>query len=305
LSRASAQFAWTGAPKEARLDDTPVDRLSSLPSELILSIIHAYLLDKRGDPSAELCAANKEFAALCEDEVLWHELCTRVEWDREDRVEFGRKTLQKNGAGLTWKEHYKLWRTLVHDNDSLKQAVKAVNIVLYLDANADASHPTYGHIGIWDTSYVTDMAGMFDGATSFNADISGWDTSSVKDMGGMFYIATSFNQDISKWNTSNVTNMGGMFKGATSFNADISGWKTSKVTYMESMFYKARSFNQNIGGWDTSKVTNMAGMFKGATRFDQDISGWNTSRVRDMSRMFEGATSMTESYKPKFTNTQN
>jgi len=35
----------------------------------------------------------------------------------------------------------------------------------------------YGHISIWDTSNVTDMSEMFDGANNFNQDIGGWNTS--------------------------------------------------------------------------------------------------------------------------------
>ena len=44
----------------------------------------------------------------------------------------------------------------------------------------------------WDVRLVTDMRGMFAGASAFNADISGWDTSSVTDMSGMFSGATAW-----------------------------------------------------------------------------------------------------------------
>jgi len=43
-------------------------------------------------------------------------------------------------------------------------------------------------------------------STVFNQAISSWDVSNVTDMNGMFYGASSFNQDISSWNVDNVTN---------------------------------------------------------------------------------------------------
>ena len=49
------------------------------------------------------------------------------------------------------------------------------------------------------TTFITDMGGMFEDATSFNGDISNWDTSKVEDMGNMFEGASSFNGDISGW----------------------------------------------------------------------------------------------------------
>ena len=57
---------------------------------------------------------------------------------------------------------------------------------------------------------------MFQGATSFNQDISKWDVSNVENMDYMFSGATSFNQDISNWDVSNVKSMANMFSNVTS-----------------------------------------------------------------------------------------
>ena len=43
---------------------------------------------------------------------------------------------------------------------------------------------------------------MFDGATSFNGDLSQWNVSSVTEMDSMFYGTTSFNGDLSQWDVS-------------------------------------------------------------------------------------------------------
>jgi len=55
-------------------------------------------------------------------------------------------------------------------------------------------------------------------------------TSDVTDMNGMFDGATAFNQDIGSWNVSSVTAMNDMFANATMFNRDLSGWCVSLIT---------------------------------------------------------------------------
>jgi surface protein len=140
---------------------------------------------------------------------------------------------------------------------------------------------------------VTNMGGMFWGATRFNADVRRWDVSRVTTMMSMFGSAASFNQDIGGWDVSNVTNMNGLFAGATSFNQDIGGWDVSSVTAMLSMFW-ATPFNQDIGGWDVSNVQRMTNMFGEATAFNQDISRWDVSKVIDMRWMFADATSFNQ-----------
>jgi len=64
---------------------------------------------------------------------------------------------------------------------------------------------------------------MFTGATRLKS-VSLPDTSSVTDMANMFNGATSFAQDIRNWNVDNVVNFNAMFNGAT---AMISKFNTS------------------------------------------------------------------------------
>jgi surface protein len=149
-------------------------------------------------------------------------------------------------------------------------------------------------IGGWDVSNVTTMARMFQSATSFNRNIGNWDVGNVTNMWGMFLGASLFDQDISGWDVSSVTAMGFMFRDASSFNQDIGGWDVSSVTTMNSMFENASSFNQDIGGWDVSSVTNMQFMFSRASSFNRNIGGWDVSSVTDMDIMFQVATSFNQ-----------
>lgn len=145
-------------------------------------------------------------------------------------------------------------------------------------------------ISSWDVSSVTSMNRMFLNATAFNQDIGNWDVGNVANMANMFNVAIAFNQDIGRWDTGSVTNMSWMFQGiGSSFNQDIGDWNTSAVQTMERMFQGATHFDQDIGRWITSSVDNMFAMFMNAFRFTQDIGLWDTSSVITMERMFEGA----------------
>ncbi|TCI93216.1 BspA family leucine-rich repeat surface protein [Tenacibaculum sp. M341] len=145
----------------------------------------------------------------------------------------------------------------------------------------------------WDVSNVTNMSLMFAYASIFNGDISNWDVKSSKYMSGMFWHASMFNQDISNWNVSGVIDMSLMFYFAVKFNKDLSKWneKVSQVELMGNMFGNAILFDGNIGGWNVNNVTHMSSMFNGAKAFNSDISNWNVSKVENMNFMFSGAIS--------------
>jgi hypothetical protein len=111
----------------------------------------------------------------------------------------------------------------IDNNDDITDAVK-----MWLNDETTAT-ATYGLISGWDTSRVTDMSKLFNGAYAFNDDIGGWNVSGVTDMGSMFDSAENFNQPLNNWVVSKVTNMDSMFNQATSFNQNISGWCVTNI----------------------------------------------------------------------------
>jgi len=128
------------------------------------------------------------------------------------------------------------------------------------------------------------MNAMFEGASSFNSDISTWDVSNVTDMNSMFKGAAAFNQNLNSWDVSSVTDMTYMFNDATSFNGDISNWNVSSVTTMDRMFNGASSFNQDISVWNISNVTDMSFMFSNISlstaNYDSLLTGWASQSVQ-------------------------
>ena len=148
-----------------------------------------------------------------------------------------------------------------------------------------------GNLSSWDVSSVTDMRGMFRGTTSFDRPLNDWDVSSVTDMSRMFWSATSFDRPLNVWDVSSVTDMSRMFWSATSFDRPLNDWDVSSVDDMNYMFTGATSFDQPLNVWDVSSVTAMSYMFHGATSFNRPLNAWDVSSVTVMSYMFHGATS--------------
>jgi surface protein len=147
------------------------------------------------------------------------------------------------------------------------------------------------------------MQSMFDGASSFNGNITSWNVGSVTNMIDMFRHARTFNQDISSWDVSNVTNMRGMFQISIAFNQDISGWDVSNVTDMSEMFEGnsalSTTFNQNLASWDIGNVTTMTSMFSRNTGFSDanykvTIIGWAAQSTQSNVTAHFGSAQLTD-----------
>ena len=147
----------------------------------------------------------------------------------------------------------------------------------------------------FNTSLITRMDSMFDGATSFNQDISGWNVSNVTDMGEMFRGASAFNQNIGGWTVSNVTRIDFIFADS-SFNPDVSLWDVSNVTTFRSFIERNPTFNANISNWDVSSASSYEFVFNFATGFNQPIGNWTLNpAATSMRRMFQGASLFNQS----------
>ena len=146
-------------------------------------------------------------------------------------------------------------------------------------------------LGRWNTSQVTDLGGMFEGATQFNQDLGNWDTSLNQNLSTTFGGAENFNGNISSWSTVAVTEMRGTFYNAFSFNQDISSWEVSNVVTMRSMFLQATSFNQDLSAWRPTSAISLNSMFFGATSYNQSLCQWGGAfqrRSGDAEDMFVG-----------------
>ncbi|CAB9502845.1 (Lipo)protein [Seminavis robusta] len=176
-----------------------------------------------------------------------------------------------------------------------------------------------GPIEEWDTSRVTNFAGLFRGQSRFNADISQWDTSKVTSMRDCFSGCSNYNPtEPLLWDTSKVTTMARMFRSASTFDGDLTNfdtssvtdisfmahratmfqgrglasWDTSRIQFTSDAFSRATNFNEPIQSWNTSSIVSFQNTFRQAVSFNQDLSSWNVASVMTFHNMFQGALSL-------------
>ena len=92
---------------------------------------------------------------------------------------------------------------------------------------------TYGDIGSWDTSMVTDFSELF--------------CASADDCGHTYAEAATFDEDVGYWDVSAAVTMKSMFRGCDHFDRDLGGWDVSAVTDMSHMFASAGAFDRDLG----------------------------------------------------------
>ena len=119
------------------------------------------------------------------------------------------------------------------------------------DKDKILSVESFGDLG------YTNLSGAFHGSTNLSA-FAGGVTSDVTDMANMFNGATSANPDVSNWDVSKVTTMENMFNGATVANPNMSSWVVSAVTGMNNMFNASGLSTENYNAFLINLADNNA-----------------------------------------------
>lgn len=144
-----------------------------------------------------------------------------------------------------------------------------------------------------DTSNMTSMSGMFDGAWNLlSIDLSNFDTSKVTDMSYMFRDCNHLPSiDLSSFDTSNVQYFNYMFGNCQSLSSiDVSNFDTHTATSMWGMFSDLSSLTSiDVSNFDTSRVVTMQYMFGYCSSLTHlDLTNFDTSNLEEMSWMFQG-----------------
>ena len=147
-----------------------------------------------------------------------------------------------------------------------------------------------------DTSYVTDMSGMFSSCSSLTAlDVSNFDTSNVTNMSFMFEYCSSLTfLNVSSFNTSNVIKMYEIFQYCSSLTTiDISSFDISNVTNMDYMFNNCSALTTiySTSNFDASSVKFNDYMFSDCPKL---VGGsgtkFNSSKVNGTYAHIDGGT---------------
>ena len=109
-------------------------------------------------------------------------------------------------------------------------------------------------------SNIVDLSYVFKNAIKINdPSISGWDTSSVTTMVSMFEGATGFNQPLGNWNISNVHLMNDMFKSVQLSQANydnlLVGWGITGLPPQNNVNFNAGSSIYSFGASETARNT--------------------------------------------------
>ncbi len=123
-------------------------------------------------------------------------------------------------------------------------------------AISSGSSPTGSAYVAWDVSKVVNFggyqAGFINSNTSFDQDISNWKLKSTGNINIQFMFdgATSFNSDIS---TKTISS------GSSPYGTSYTAWDMSNINGFQRVFRNASSFDQNLSTWSCLNLTQYGG----------------------------------------------
>lgn len=203
-------------------------------------------------------------------------------------------------------------KTIDLRNTSLASNITDLSTAFYNDKAVEEIDMTG-----FDTSHITNMSNMFNGANHLKTiiGIEGWDVSKVTDMNHMFANCSALTSLNLSWggNTKNVKNFAWMFANDNNLQTidGIGEWNVSNATDISHMFacinldsnsstnyeynfaqpqYCGSLTSLDLSNWDTGKVTDMEAVFWGQKLLTTvgNFSNWDTGNVTNMCYLFAG-----------------
>lgn len=233
-------------------------------------------------------------------------LVTSGDWDSATLCEIGAQ------QGDSERELYLLGTIVYSSND--KTGINEVQINnrgfyvgdMYYENATDKEIMIYGYE---DT--ITSLRQFFYGKTASYMScftklkfLSNFDTSEVTDMAGMFWNCDYLTElDVRYFNTEKVTEMTSMFRELISIKTlNLSNFNTEKVTRMARMFERCVSLtNLNISSFRTDSLIDMEYMFSGCKELTKiDISHFNVDKVTKIEGLFSSCNELKEVVLPNF-----
>ena len=203
-------------------------------------------------------------------------------------------------------------KTIDLRNTSLASNITDLSTAFYNDQAVEEIDMTG-----FDTSHITNMSNMFNGANHLKTiiGIEGWDVSKVTDMNHMFANCSALTSLNLSWggNTKNVKNFAWMFANDNNLQTidGIGEWNVSNATDISHMFacinldsnsstnseynfaqpqYCGSLTSLDLSNWDTGKVTDMEAVFWGQKLLTTvgNFSNWDTGNITNMCYLFAG-----------------
>lgn len=140
-----------------------------------------------------------------------------------------------------------------------------------------------------NTSNVTDMSWMFNGAVVEELILTSFDTSKVTNFSAMFAGARAKTIDVSTFDTSSGVYFTQMFDETFAEAINLKHFDVSNAKNLNNMFSRSKFRTLDLRHFDTSKVEFMNSMFADCEATTIDISRFNFCNVYDIAGMFSGA----------------
>ncbi|MCL1990601.1 MAG: BspA family leucine-rich repeat surface protein [Defluviitaleaceae bacterium] len=184
------------------------------------------------------------------EDVMNENVLTKLAWELG---EDGRLSLSK--GVIPWEDDPNRWENCRHQITDIvftEQLTMGTSLAsLFSDLPQLMTIEGLAHV---DTSAVTNMSHLFNGATGLTA------------------------LDLSKWQTQNVTDMSLMFANAKQLtHLDLSGWDTRQVMDMSFMFYAS----------DRLRVLTLGKYFKFIDSYAWECGGWHHASLPEISKTDE------------------